>query len=806
MAQRLGCQREISDMTNHLLKVIFRFFLRNRFFTILNITGFSTGLACCIVIYLFVTHEMSFDKFHKAGDSIYRVIRQSQMNGESYNIGITSGPFAEALQQDFPNQIAGTTRALSFSSLVQHEQHSFIEERMMLADRNFFDFFSFPLENGNAATVLDKANNIVVSKAFASKYFGGQDPIGKSIRVDNEHDLVVTGILGEIPGYSHLQFDAVGSLDLINGEEWMKEWWNNSLNTYVMVHNAESVEYLNGAFPAFMDKYFGKDFARLGNRIGLTLEPLKEIYFNYDTRYERNVAHGDRRYIYIFITTGLVILLLAVINYINLATAQSTERAREVGVRKTLGSQRIGIIRQFIGESIILCTLAAGIALAVAQIFIPVLNSQLNLSIPDISEAPSLWIALLPIVLILAVLAGVYPAFVLSSFTPVKVLKGIVKGSGDFLLIRKGLITLQFTISAVMIIVSIFIGRQLKYMQEKDLGFLKEQVVLLDLNNSEIQDKQESLIRELQNHPNIVSVSSASGHPGGYHDASTVMVEGQSENLRMRTLFADEQYLESLGLKMAAGRYFSQEISSDTTNAVVLNETAIKGLGWTNEEAIGKRVMLVMFDSVYREIVGVVEDFHFTSLKQTIEPLIISCRKNNNNLIMKFSRNAASETLSSIENIWNSFNTGYPAQLSFLDDVLQRLYASEQSQGKIFSIFSMISILIASLGIFGLASYMSVQRRKEIGIRKILGGSVLQIGYLLMRDLLALVLVAMVFAIPVCYISLEKWSETFAYRVPLTFDVFMIGVLSILVLASAIVSYNAFKSAMSNPVKSLRSE
>lgn len=793
-------------MISNLLKVIFRFFLRSRFFTILNITGFSIGLSSCIIIYLYVQHELSFDRFHKDGDRIYRVIRQSQVNGVPYNIGITSAPFAEALTQDYSNHIQTVTRALPFSSLIQYQDLSFIEERLMLADKNFFQFFSYPLSVGDAASVLSTPNGIVISEAFARKYFGNSDPVGQSLRMDDEYDLVVTGVLAPLPGNSHLQFDAVGSLELISAEEWLHEWWNNSLNTYVQVNTDASVNFLQSAFPSFMDKYFGADFARIGNRIGLSLEPLQEIYFNYATRFETNVAHGDRRYVYIFSSIGFIIILLATINYINLATTQATERAREVGIRKTLGSQRATIALQFMGESSILCFIAALIALAVTQVSVPLLNSNLNLAIPSIADMPRLWLFLIPLIAVLSLLSGVYPAFILSSFTPVKVLKGIVKGNVEFLIIRKGLITFQFTISAAMIIVSIFIGRQLRFMQEADLGFQKDQVLLVALNNEEIRQRQQSLITMLERSPMVASVSSSSGSPGGYHDATTVAVEGLENGLRMRTLFSDENYVQSLGLTMAQGRFFSKEYPSDSLTSVVLNETAVKALGWSNEEAIGKRVRMTMFDSLFRNVVGVVKDFHFVSMKQSIEPLIISFRNRNNNLVIKIASSNPSQAATNVESVWSTFNTGYPIEMRFLDDVLQRMYRSEHSQGRIFTILSVISIVIASLGIFGLASYMAVQRRKEIGIRKILGGTAIQIGVLLIRDLLLLVVIAVIIAIPVCYYGLQKWSESFAYRTEISVDIFIAGFLSVISIAFIIVAYNAAKTIMESPVKSLRSE
>ncbi|MDQ2658645.1 MAG: ABC transporter permease, partial [Bacteroidota bacterium] len=401
-------------MIFHFAKVILRFFSRQFFYTSLNIIGLSTGMASCIVIFLFITHELSYDKFHRDGDRIFRVIRQSQMNGMPYNIGVTSGPFATALKQDYAQRIESVTRALAFDAMVTYKDRSFAEEQLLLADKNFFDFFSFPLRAGDPSSVFENGNSLVISAAVATRYFGSEDPIGKMIRLDDQYDLMVTGVMDESPGNSHLQFDAVGSLNIAEGEDWMEDWWSNSFYTYVKLRSAQDAPFLNASFPAFMEKYFGKDFERVGNKIGLTLEPLRDIYFNFDTRYEEDVAHGDRRYVYVFGTIGCLLLLLAGINYINLATAQSSTRAREVGIRKTLGSAQASVAIRFLSESFILCLFSTVLATGVAQVSIPVFNAQFGTSIPQVFDDPRIFVFLLILVIVLTLAAGAYPSFLLS--------------------------------------------------------------------------------------------------------------------------------------------------------------------------------------------------------------------------------------------------------------------------------------------------------------------------------------------------------------------------------------------------------
>jgi putative ABC transport system permease protein len=786
--------------------VIFRYLLRSRFFTILNMLGLSIGLACCIIIFSFVKNELSYDRFHQQGDFIYRVIRQSEMSNMPYNIGITSGPYAGALQQDYGDRFQDITRAFVFNGLVQYEDKSFIEEKLLLADKNFFSFFSYPLSYGDPASVLSTPGGIVLTRALSRKYFGEENSIGKIIRLDNEYDLQVTGIIDNLPGNTHLQFDAVASLALIEKEPWYNEWWNNGTNTYVQVSSADDVSYLQSTFPEFMNKYFGKDFERVGNRIGLKLEPLKEIYFNNDTRYDQNIAHGDKRYVYIFGSIGILLILLAAINYINLATAQTSQRSKEVGIRKTLGSTQRSIALQFLSESLFLCTVSLLVGVAIAQLTIPLFNTNFGVSIPDVFNTSEL-IYFLPFLLILiSLLAGSYPSFLLSSLKPIRIMQGQLKSELHYMMLRKVLIVFQFGISVFMIIATTFISSQLSYMRETDLGFSPNRVAIVHMNNPVIQKQQVAFKEQLLQSRFFESASLSSGHPGGYYDATTVNVEGQEENTRMRTLWTDEDLLATMNISIVEGRYFAKEFPADSASSVVLNETAILQLGWTPEEALGKRVKLAQFDSVYQQIIGVVKDYHFTSLKERIEPLIIRYRPHGRNLLLKFSEADLQDAVASLEKLWGTYQTGFPMEFSFLDDTLGSLYVREQVQGRLFSVFSVISLGIACLGILGLASFMAEQRRKEIGIRKVLGATINQLSVLLVKDLLFLVLIANLIAIPLGYWAILQWSENFAYRVPLNPLMFFSGAIVVMLIAAIIIGANASRTAMENPVKSLRSE
>lgn len=793
-------------MLYNFVKVILRYVLRRRFFAALNIAGLSIGTACCIVIYLFITTELSYDKFHLHGKKIHRVVRQSNINGMPYHIGVTSAPFADALLQDYNGQVKSVTRALAFNSVLRHDTKSYVEERLLLADSNFFEFFSYPLAAGDASTVLSEPNNIVISKSFAEKYFGAEDPVGKTLRMDEEYDLVVTGVLAEPDGNTHLEFDAVGSTAIIANEDWFSDWWANSFYTYVTLEDETDAALLNRTFPDFMDKYFGEDFVRVGNKTGLVLEPLQDIYFNHDTRYETNIKHGDKRYVFIFGSIGILLMLLASINYINLATAQANERAKEVGIRKALGSSQKKVAIQFLSESFILCFIGLLTGICIAQFAIPLFNQTFGLSIPGLFSDKYLLVFLFALLLFITIVSGAYPSFLLASFKPVKILKGEVKGNLQYLLLRKALVVFQFSISAFMLIATLLVGNQLSFMQKMDLGYQPEQLMIVKMNNSAIQRQRISFKQELLRQNHVISGSYTSGYPGGFYDASTVNLQGSDENMRMRTLWCDEDLLNTMDLKLISGRFFSNEYPADSISSVILNETAVRQFGWSPEEAIGKRLIRAQFDSTFKSVVGVVQDYHYTSLKQKIEPLIISHINSSGHLLLKISGSDIPATVASLQKSWDSFGTGFPLEFVFLDDVLSRLYTNEIVQGQIFRIFSVISVLIACLGILGLASYISAQRRKEIGIRKVLGATAGQVSALLMKDLLSLVLIANVIAMAAAYWATLEWSAGFAYKAPLNPLLFVIGSLIVFIVALVIVGLNASKVAVENPTDALRAE
>lgn len=793
-------------MIAHFFVTITRGIFRNKFFNFLNVVGLALSISCCLVIYQYVNHQLSYDKFHADKDSIYRVIRQSSINGMPYDIGITSGPYAAALTNDFPHDITATTRTLAIGVLVQYGDKSFIEDNFILADRNFFSFFSFPLTHGDPRQVLSDPTSVVISKNMAIKYFGNEDPINKVIRIDNGYDAIVTGVMDEMPGPTHLRFDIVGSIQLHENADWIKDWWNNNLNTYVRLASPDRASAVQAALPDFMTKYMGKAFEQARNRIELNLEPLDEIYFNNLTRFERGVLHGDEMYVYIFVSVAILLIVLACINYTNLATAQSSARSVEVGIRKALGSGRSTLTLQFLAESFFLCVLSVLLAVIFVGAAGPLINGELGFSIDHFYADSNFWIFSGVLVLMITILAGGYPAIVLSSLKPTSTMRRETAGTFRFLLMRKALVVFQFAISILMITATIVISEQLHFLRNNDLGFDSGNVAIIRLNN-ETMGRQRSTFKErLLQDPRIQSVSMMSNEPGStMFDASSVQVEGQEDVIRMRTLWADEEFANTLSVNVIAGRFFSPSFPADSSRAVVLNQTAVAQLGWTAEQALGKRVMISQFDSLYKEVVGVVEDFHFISLRDKIEPLVIS-HGGAQVMAVKLNQSNLNQAMTFVDEIWNSFGPGFPMEWSFLDNTLDQQYRQEANQNRIFSFFSTVSLVISCLGILGLTAIIAVRRTKEIGVRKVLGATVFQVCTLLMKDMMVMLVIAAIIVAPVCYVAVTNWLEGFAYRVPFNAWWFILGAVGVFVVALIVAASQGISAARQNPVRALRSE
>ena len=796
-------------MFNFNLRIAFRNLWKNRTHSFLNLAGFTLGLACFMLLFFHIRSELSHDNFHSNGDEIYRLIRTSQIDGDPYKIGVTSAPYATAMPVDFPNRVTDALRVAQRDPVLRHEDKAFKEEHLAYADSNFFEFFDFPLLQGDRKTALKEPNSIVITEKLARKYFGEKDPMGKLLEVNNGRSVQVTGILGEAPEKSHLELEAIISFGFLGQGRFLTEWWWNSMATYIKVPNPDHAEELKAMFPDFMDKYFGDDFEQNGNKIGLTIEPLSEIYFNHETRYD-SARHGNKSNIYILIAVAFAILLIAAFNYLNLSIATTYGRAREVGIRKVMGSNRNRLIMQFLGEAIILISASFILAMAISSFVLPFFNQYFQLEVPMNWNDPLIWAFFGGLIAIMVLLSGFYPALLFSSFRPVETLKGKMFKFGRSMWMRKGLVVAQFVIAIFMTISTLLITEQMNYVNEKDLGFDREAVIMVEPDNGEIWENLQLFKDKLTSSPHIETVTGTTGEPGGFHDATNIEVDHivAEEKPLVRTVFTDYEYVPTFGVELVAGRNFSREFGTDMNRTALLNEKAVQDLGWTPEEAIGKELFLNMFDTLNRTVIGVVADYHFISLKDDIEPLIIALSNQTWKLGIKVKKGHIEEGLTTIESTWQEIAPGNPFNYEFLDENLARLYAQEQTQQKVYTSFSIIAIFLACLGVFGLISHSTLERKKEFNIRKVLGARIDQILMLIYREFVLLISIASLIAIPAAWWFIDDWLTGFAYRIE-TFSywyLFLLGCVLTLVIAVLTMSFRALRAATGDPAEGLRSE
>ena len=782
-------------------------FRKQKMFSLINILGLTIGITCCLMIFLFVTNEFSYDDFHKNGKDIYRVMRVSKNTGTVVNIPYLSPPYATALKNDYPDAIKSTTRVYPDNDLIGYNNVSFNEKKVYLVDSNFFQFFSFHLLRGNPATVLNNPLSIVMTASAAKKYFGNEDPIGKTVDFNKKLRLTVTGISEDVPVNSHLEYDMVVPISNWRNEQWMNQWPNNSLFAYVQLNPAVKPESLIKLFPGFMDKYMGEFYKENGFKMGLTMHPLNSIYFEVETPFD-NVKHGSKKMVYIFMSIAILILLIACINFMNLATARATDRSKEVGLRKVLGAVRGQLAAQFLFESILFATVATILAVGMLQLIMPAYTGFLEFKIPSYWSNLLYYIFLVGVIIVVGVLAGSYPALLLSSFSPIASLKGKLKVGKEGSFFRKALVVFQFAISVLLIISVTIVIKQMYYVRNTDLGFDKEQSIIVKLDNGTISDNKGQFKNQLEADKDVKSVSLMSGQPGGFHDMYSFEAESMpGEKIMMNTEFSDFQYAKTLGLKLMAGRDFSADYPTDSTDAVIINESAAAKINYTPQQAIGKWIKDIRVDSTRRRIVGVVKDFHFASLKEPIGPLVISTKKDDRRLaLIKIKTANLPAAIDRIKKIYTSAAPGFPFEYTFLDENFDQLYTAEIKQETLLTVFSMIAICIACLGLFGLASYTALKRTKEIGVRKAIGSSVKNIVFLLSKDLLKPVLLGTAIAVPVGYFIMQKWLQGFAYKTEINWWLFAVAALMALVIALITVSFQAVKAALANPVEALRSE
>jgi len=791
---------------NYLLLAV-KHLRKQKVFSVINILGLTVGITCCFLIYLFILNELSYDNFHRNGKDIYRVMRVGNNNGERRQIPYLSPPYGPALLNDYPDAVKAETRVMRDNDLITYKDISFNEKDILLTDANFFTFFDFHLVKGTAATVLKDPNSIVLTQTSAKKYFGNDDPVGKIVQFNKDQPLKVTGICEDVPVNSHLQFEMVVPLELLRPmqPDWFTQWPNNGLFTYIQLNPAVNPEQLKKSLPAFMDKYLGAYYAASGFKMDLTIQPLRDVYFTTDAM--DNVKHGNKKTVYIFLCIALSILLIACINFINLATARATDRSKEVGLRKVLGAVRKQLVSQFMMESVLYATVGCLLSIAFVQLLMPAYANLLGYKLPSFWSNYRVYLFLLGVILIVGFLAGSYPALLLSSFSPIESLKGKFKIGKSGSVFRKTLVVFQFGISVLLIISVVIIMSQMAYMRNTDPGFNKEQAMIVRFDNMDISKRRVLFKNELKKIPAVQNVSLMSGEPGGFHDGYSFESEAKpDEKLLFRTEFADLDFAKTLGLKIIAGRDLSEDFKTDSAEAVLINRTAANVLGYTPEAAIGKWVRDLSKDSLRRTIVGVVEDYHFSSFKEKIQPLVISPGRDNRLALIRLNTAQLQSSIDAIKKAYAKAASKYPFEYSFLDEQFDKAYRTELRQQSVLSIFSVIAIFIACLGLFGLASYTAIKRTKEIGVRKVLGSSVQNIVLLLSKDLLKPVLLGTIVAVPLGYYAMNKWLQGFAYRISFQWWMAAVAILTAITIAMLTVGFQALKAALVNPVKSLRTE
>jgi putative ABC transport system permease protein len=793
-------------MFKNYFKTAWRNLVKSKVFSFINIMGLTIGITVCMMIFLFVMNEFSFDNFHKDGDRIYRLMRGFKNEGKISNVAYVSGPYAPALMNDFGGEIQSTVRVNRNDDLITIGNRSFHEKKVIDADSNFFRFFTFPLIKGNPQTVLQDPHSIVLTETTAKKYFGSIDnAIGKTIVADKDLPLKVTGIAKDVPSNSHLQFDLVLPLENYKDATWMTTWINNGVYTYVKLKPHINQSQIERQLPAFLEKYMGSDIRKYGLfHYKLSLTPLKDVYFD-DAALDR-IKHGDKMVVYIFLSVAVLILLIACINFMNLSTIRAAERSKEVGLRKVLGALRNNLVWQFIGESVLLTLISCVFAVILLVLIMPWYDQLLGYSLTVSWNTPSLWLFLAGVIIVVGFLAGSYPAFFLSAFSPINALKGklrLGKGGSAF---RQVLVVVQFSITVFLIVSTIIIAKQMNYVKNKQLGYNKEQTVMVGIDNNDIYKNQNVFKSQLQNESGVQSVSMMSGEPGGFFDGQVFDVQDHNERWNARTEFADFEFVKTLGLKIIAGRDFSASYPTDTTDAVLVNKTAATKLGWTPEEAVGKWIQNTIRDTAKRRIIGVVADFNFESLKNNIEPLVIAPNPDRRVILVKLKPGNIKAGVALVEKAYKNVASAYPFEYRFLDEQFNDLYKKDIRQQTILSVFAGLAIFVACLGLFGLASFTTTKRFKEIGVRKVLGSSVKGIVLLLSKDLLKPVLIATCIALPVGYWASEKWLQNFAYQTSLSWWVFLAAAVTTFGIAFITVCIKAIKAAMANPVKSLRTE
>ncbi len=789
-------------MLTNYLKIALRTLRRHRAYSFINVAGLAVGMAAAVLILLYVQDERSYDRYHVYADRMYRLVTGTQSS--TYEaIAKVPGPWGPAVLEDVPE----VERAVRFrflnQTLVSRGEARFYESGAFYADASVFEVFSFPLLRGDAQTALAAPGSVVLTQRIARKYFGQEDPLGRTLTFDSRREMTVTGVMADVPANSHFTFPFLVSR-ASETDSLQYDWVRLQYYTYLLLKEGAAPEAVAAKVPAVLARHLGPERAA---DYGPRLQAVPGIHLH-SALFREMAPNANVAYVYLFSVLAFFILLIACINFMNLTTARSVGRAREVGVRKASGARRGALIGQFLGESMLLSFVALALALALVSLLLPAFNALTGkaLSMNVLSDG-SFALGLLGIAVFVGITAGSYPAFVLSSFRPADVLKGQLQGAGG-VRFRKALVVFQFVVSAFFIVAVGAVESQVRYIQSKNLGYNHEHLVIVPIREEAMRQQAETFKQELLKDPGVVRVAASANLPGGGDFGIPLQPEGflPEEAPSARILAVDPDFLETYEMDVVAGRSFSGEHLTDAGTAFILNESAAKAFGW--EQPLGKRIGMEGVDVPPSPVIGVVKDFHFRSMREEIGPLVFFVPPPNWFVVfsVRLRPEAMEQTLAFMERTWARFEPHHPFTYSFLDQQLAALHQSEVRVGRLLGYATALAVLIACLGLFGLAAFTAEQRTKEIGVRKVLGASVSGLVLLLSKDFARLVVVALLLAVPLAYVAMDRWLDGFAYRVALSWRLFLLAGLLALLVALLTVSYQAVRAALADPVAALRYE
>ncbi len=800
-------------MIKNYILVSLRNLRRQPGYAFLNIFGLTLGIAASLFILLYIAEESRFDTHHEKADRIYRISSDITEPDDHFRWAVTQTPLGATLKQDYPEVEEYVRFIENGRTLLEYKDRFFYEEKVYLVDSTICDVFTFNFSKGNAETALNEPNSIVINESISARIFGNSDPIGEILKTSSGQEYKVTGVYEDMPSHSHIIADAMISANTIPGfmNPTPGSWGGFNLYTYVLLNEGVEAKAFEAKLPEVVEKYVATIFDQFDIKVKYELLPLTSIHLTSTYEGEPEPV-GQISFLYIFGIVAFFILLIACINYMNLSTARSTQRSLEVGIRKVLGSERRQLIGQFLTESILFTLLSLVLSYTLVLILLPLFNTTFDLTL----ERSLLWsqpvlLGVFAISLLTGILGGSYPAFYLSSFQPIKVLKGsLAKGTGNPAF-RKALVTLQFVITIFMIIGTGIIFDQMNYLRNKNLGFNKEHVLVFRLQGQQSRDKYPVIRSKLLQNPKITSVGTCTTSPGRGFGKNLMNAEkenGGMEQYGVNVYAVDYDFFPTLGAELVAGRNFSRDFGTDTTNAVLVNEAMVERFGWS--EPIGKKFQIGTNDSLpFQQVIGVVKNFHQSSLYDPISPLLFLLGQNYPNVHVRLNPSSPkdlAQTINAVEKTWASVFPNAPFEYEFVDEAFMELYKSDQIRASIFTLFSVLMVLIACLGLLGLASFSAERRTKEIGIRKVMGASTVDIIYLLTRDFVFLVTLASIPAFIVAWYFMNKWLETFAYHTGMNYFFYVLALLIVIVITLITTGYHAVQVANADPIKALKHE